>query len=304
MVTRYLTWPTHTSIDSTRGVLEYWLKEYEDESIYRWGIELKEEGQLIGMIDVVGYMDGDPVIGYVLGRAYWNRGYMTEAFAAVTGQLFADGARRIVIEAHVDNIGSNAVIRKNGYTFTHQETKPCSRFKPEIITTNMYEKVAPAYKDAYDALLSGIRSRIPCTSLPGAILQHVAGLPFDTDAMGRSSACVCLYADMVLKVQRRSEETDNEAKMLEWLNGRICAPVLIASAVKDDVSFILMSRLRGDMLCCDALLHHEEKLVSLAADALKQMQSVPVTDCPGTVSPLAARLARARRLVEANEADW
>ena len=139
-VTKYVTWPAHKNVETTEYVVDMWLKEYDDPACYRYGIELKETGGLIGMIDIVGYIDGKPEIGYVLGRAFWNRGYMTEALRAMTEYLFSGGFDTILIEADERNIGSNSVIRKNGFVFTHQETRPCSSFKPELVTVNWYKK--------------------------------------------------------------------------------------------------------------------------------------------------------------------
>ena len=92
------------------------------------------------MIDVVDYINNNPIIGYVLGKAYWNNGYMTEALKAVLNQLFCDGYSHILIEADERNIGSNSVIIKNGFQFIKKETKQCSTLKPEIVTTNWYVK--------------------------------------------------------------------------------------------------------------------------------------------------------------------
>lgn len=142
-VTKYVTWPTHQNPETTAYVVDMWLKEYDDPACYRYGIELKETGELIGMIDVVGYVDGKPEIGYVLGRSYWSRGYMTEALRALTEQLFSEGFETVLIEADERNIGSNTVIRKNGFVFTHQEKRPCSDFKPGIVTVNWYKKERP-----------------------------------------------------------------------------------------------------------------------------------------------------------------
>ncbi len=139
-VTKYLTWPAHQELETTKQILDYWIKAYEKEPCYRYGIELKKSKELIGMIDVVGYMDGNPIIGYLLGRAYWNKGYMTESLAAVVGLLFSEGYTCILIEADERNIGSNAVIQKNGFSFTHKETRPCSAFKPGLVTVNWYRK--------------------------------------------------------------------------------------------------------------------------------------------------------------------
>ena len=142
-VCRYLTWLLHDSVEVTRRIMEGWMQDYAREDCCRYGIEEKETGELIGMIDVVHVLEGQPVIGYVLGRAFWNRGYMTEAFAALVEELFAQGYPGILIAADERNIGSNAVIRKNGFTFLRKETGPCSRFKPEVVTLNWYQKKAP-----------------------------------------------------------------------------------------------------------------------------------------------------------------
>ena len=137
-VTKYITWNTHKSIEDTERILNIWLKEYENEPCYRYGIERKSDGVLMGMIDVVGFHHGNPVIGYCSGRAYWNHGYMTEALRAVVDELFADGYETIVIEAIRENIGSNRVIEKAGFTFVGTRTEPLSRFKPQIVTINSY----------------------------------------------------------------------------------------------------------------------------------------------------------------------
>ncbi len=137
-VTKYITWNTHRSIDDTHMILDIWLREYENEPCYRYGIERKEDGELMGMIDVVGFHHGNPVIGYASGRAYWNNGYMTEALRAVIDELFADGYETIVIEAIRENIGSNRVIQKAGFSFVGTRTEPLSRFKPQIVTINSY----------------------------------------------------------------------------------------------------------------------------------------------------------------------
>ena len=138
-VTRYLTWQTHESPEDTRKIVDIWVSEYEKEGTYRWGIERKSDGVLMGMIDVVNIRNGVPAIGYCLGRAYWNNGYMTEALKAVISELFTEGYDAVFIEAVVENIGSNRVIEKAGFIFTG--TRPAEIFpgKPWIREINTYE---------------------------------------------------------------------------------------------------------------------------------------------------------------------
>jgi RimJ/RimL family protein N-acetyltransferase len=57
---------------------------------------LKENNTLIGGIDVVGYIDGVPVIGYAISRKYWNQGYMTEALKAFCKWLFHNTDQNII----------------------------------------------------------------------------------------------------------------------------------------------------------------------------------------------------------------
>ena len=140
-VTKYVTWNAHTSIEQTKQILDIWLKEYQNPKTVRLGITLKDSDELIGAIDVVDYIDGNPEIGYCLSRKYWNKGYMTEACGAMMNYLFNIGYKTVVIEADENNVGSNKVIEKVGFEFTHKETKQCSSLKPEIITVNWYRKV-------------------------------------------------------------------------------------------------------------------------------------------------------------------
>lgn len=139
-VTKYLTWHAHKNIETTKNIVSNWISQYKNNNCYRWGIELKKTNNLIGMIDVVNHINNNPVIGYVLGKAYWNNGYMTEALKAVLDRLFCDGYSRILIEADEKNIGSNCVIRKNEFKFIKKETKQCSKLKTNIVTTNWYIK--------------------------------------------------------------------------------------------------------------------------------------------------------------------
>ena len=83
-VTRFLTWPTHTDIDVTMNVLQSWLPLYENKDYYHWVITLKEsDNEPVGTIHGQVNDDLDLIqIGYCLGRAWWNKGIMTEAAQA------------------------------------------------------------------------------------------------------------------------------------------------------------------------------------------------------------------------------
>ena len=138
-VTKYLTWTPHQSIDTVRMILDDWMVDYEDEKTIRYGITIKETGELIGAIDVVDYIDGVPEIGYSLSRKYWNKGYMTEAAKAVIDYIFSLGYKEIFIEADIRNGASLRVIEKLGFKYLHDEEKMCSKIKPYLITVKWFK---------------------------------------------------------------------------------------------------------------------------------------------------------------------
>ena len=139
-VTKYMTWNPHENIEVTKTIINHWLEEEKDPKTIRFVITLKNSDEPIGSIDVVDYINGVPEIGYCLSRKYWNHGLMTEACKAFTKYLFDKGFKKILIKAVVENIGSNRVIEKCGFKFTHQEyLEHQSSFKPNPTTVNCYE---------------------------------------------------------------------------------------------------------------------------------------------------------------------
>ena len=117
-VTQYLTWPTHSSPDVSKWVLESWVAEYEKENYYQWAIEF--EGRPIGSIAVVNVCDpAEKVeIGYCIGRAWWHRGIVTEALGRVIRFFFEDvGANRIEARHDSHNPRSGGVMRKCGMQY-------------------------------------------------------------------------------------------------------------------------------------------------------------------------------------------
>ncbi len=120
-VTKYLFWEPHADIEVTKGVLADWNKKNEKPDYYHWGIVLKETGQIIGAGGIVGGINEkhrSADLGYCLGRAYWGKGYMSEAVAAMIAYLFCTvGLNRIAASHDTDNVGSGRVMRKCGMTF-------------------------------------------------------------------------------------------------------------------------------------------------------------------------------------------
>ena len=119
-VTRYLTWTPHESVEETKSLLKEWIDDYKKPEKYEWGIELKEIGEPIGSIGVVGIREkiGAMEIGYCISEAYWHQGITSEAFEAVIAYLTKEvGARRIESRHDTRNPYSGKVMEKCGLKY-------------------------------------------------------------------------------------------------------------------------------------------------------------------------------------------
>lgn len=119
-VTKYLTWPTHGSVEVTKRLLSEWISSYSDEKQYQWCIAKKENDEPIGSISVVDSNEKAESfeIGYCISRAYWHQGITSEALAAVMKYLLDEvGVRRIESRHDPKNPHSGAVMQKCGLQY-------------------------------------------------------------------------------------------------------------------------------------------------------------------------------------------
>lgn len=119
-VTKFLTWPTHASVDVTKMLLEAWISNYENADFYNWAIEIKETGEVVGNISVVEVNENieGAVLGYCMGTRWWGREIMPEAGRAVIRYLFEEvGFHRIAANHDKNNPKSGRVMQKIGMTY-------------------------------------------------------------------------------------------------------------------------------------------------------------------------------------------
>ena len=119
-VSRFWGWEPHKNIGETRAILAEWIREYSKTSYYHWVIVLKSIGQAIGYIylNELNDEDGSAAVHFLLGRAYWNQGIMTEAAGRVLEFAFDElRAKRIHSRRHVDNPASGRVMQKVGMRY-------------------------------------------------------------------------------------------------------------------------------------------------------------------------------------------
>jgi [ribosomal protein S5]-alanine N-acetyltransferase len=107
----------YTTIDEAEGLIQLFI-DPEGKTLNRWIIVEKESGEPIG---TCGYSLWDKEnnraeIGYDLGPAYWNRGFMTEALTAALTSGFGNmSLNRVEAVIALENVGSSRLVEKLGF---------------------------------------------------------------------------------------------------------------------------------------------------------------------------------------------
>ncbi|MFZ6013552.1 MAG: GNAT family N-acetyltransferase [Bacteroidota bacterium] len=132
--TRYMSWPTHRSVDDTRAFLRYALASWNDGTDFSFSIRLKQSHQFIGCFGVM-HDNGKIQFGYVISPTHWNSGYATEACQKMMAVLKTfPGVYRVGTFVDSDNIRSIKVLLKSGlieearlskwFRFVNQNNEP------------------------------------------------------------------------------------------------------------------------------------------------------------------------------------
>ena len=118
-VSKYVTWKPHENSEQTKKLVNYWINDYNNEYTYRWLVTLKDNNEVIGMIDVINkniqYMTAE--VGYCFGSKYWGKGYATESLAKVIEFLHSENFPTVYAQHFVSNIASGKVMKKAGMEY-------------------------------------------------------------------------------------------------------------------------------------------------------------------------------------------
>ncbi len=115
-VARYVTWRPHERVRTVREFLRGRAAAWRAGTAFSWAVTLREDGRVVGNVEA--RPSGHRVeLGYVLARACWGRGLMTEAALAVAEWALAQpGVWRVWAVCDVDNAPSARVLEKIGMT--------------------------------------------------------------------------------------------------------------------------------------------------------------------------------------------
>jgi aminoglycoside phosphotransferase len=116
--------------------------------------------------------------------------------------------------------------------------------------------------------------------VPENIRRLIAGKSYTVDTLGMSGAKIFCFEDRTLKIEKQSAESEHERRMLLWLEGRLPAPRVLAAELAEGISYLLMSRMQGEMACSPALIGRPELLARRLAEALQQLWRVDTAGLP------------------------
>jgi RimJ/RimL family protein N-acetyltransferase len=114
-VTRYMTWVPHRTSDTVAEFLEILDARADSGEEFGWVLTNGDVDRVIGMIGAR-IRDFKVEIGYVLGRAHWGKGYMTEAVSALAEcLLFRPEVFRVWAVCDIENRASARVLEKANF---------------------------------------------------------------------------------------------------------------------------------------------------------------------------------------------
>jgi len=119
-VTRFLPYDTWKSLEDGEAWLARSAALGNSGTGQLFALVAKPQPKVIGTLVLFRYEEASRRVelGYVLGRAHWGKGLMTEAIQAACACAFDDlGIRRIEAEVNPENLASCALLTRIGFTF-------------------------------------------------------------------------------------------------------------------------------------------------------------------------------------------
>jgi [ribosomal protein S5]-alanine N-acetyltransferase len=133
-VTKYVSWPTHRTIEDSRVFLRYALEGWNTGSDLSYAIRISHTKQLIGTFGFINEQ-GKVQFGYALSPLHWNKGFATEVCKQMM-EVIKDSKEVFRVNTFVDteNVASIRVLEKSGlfreamlpkwFRFVNQDMQP------------------------------------------------------------------------------------------------------------------------------------------------------------------------------------
>ena len=140
-VTRYMLFMPHQDPKEAEESVEKVLQRYETGRCYRWAIALPEDDSLIGIVELLRFDEerSSCSFAYMIGEAFWGKGYGTETLRAVFAFGFEQMNLKVIEADHMSgNPASGRAMQKAGMTYIRTDR--------EKYTKNGVVYDAPVYR--------------------------------------------------------------------------------------------------------------------------------------------------------------
>ena len=97
---------------------------------------------------------------------------------------------------------------------------------------------------------------------------------YQINHIGLSESTIYVFDQYVLKVNEKTRESENEYRVLKFLQGKIEIPSLIDFVSEDGFDYLLMGKLDGYMSFDEKIANDPEQLVHLLATAILKFWSI------------------------------
>ncbi len=114
-VTRYMSWPTHKTIDDTQRFMTFATGEWREKGVGAFFIE--HEGRVIGSTGLHVVNRNRAMLGYIFRRDAWGQGFATEACRAMVELGRSLGIARVEAQCHTAHLQSARVLEKSNMEF-------------------------------------------------------------------------------------------------------------------------------------------------------------------------------------------
>ncbi len=114
-VTRYLSWPTHTSLKDTIAFIDFSDAEWASSGTGPLLVETLSDNQLIGSTGLSMETSYRASTGYVFAQFAWRQGYASEALAAMISLANEMGVHHLEAITHAQHDVSAHVLMKGDF---------------------------------------------------------------------------------------------------------------------------------------------------------------------------------------------
>ncbi len=133
-VTRYMSWPTHRTVEDTRTFLAWSDTDWDKWPAGSYLIFDQASNRLLGGTGLSFESPTHAITGYVLARDAWGQGYASEALASMVELAGLLGVKRLEASVHPHHRASAHVLEKGGFMRerTHEDCLEFPNIHPGV----------------------------------------------------------------------------------------------------------------------------------------------------------------------------